>query len=209
MDGFTIIDGVVALVIVISAILAYSRGFVREALAIAGWIIAAVAAFFLAPKAEPLIREIPGVKTFLKDSCELSMIAAFAGVFAIALVIVSIFTPLFSSAVRRSAIGGIDQGLGFLFGVVRGAVLVAIALVIYDRVVLDQPIEMVEKSRTAQIFASAQNKINDAIPENAPGWITQRYEELVGSCGKGSTPAPGDTPAATSPTTGSASDSGS
>ena len=33
MDGFTIIDGVVALVIVLSALLAYSRGFVREALA--------------------------------------------------------------------------------------------------------------------------------------------------------------------------------
>jgi len=32
MEGFNIIDGVVALVIIISAILAYSRGFVREAM---------------------------------------------------------------------------------------------------------------------------------------------------------------------------------
>jgi len=39
MDGFTIIDGVVALIIVLSALLAYSRGFVREGLAIAGWIV--------------------------------------------------------------------------------------------------------------------------------------------------------------------------
>ena len=31
MEGFTIIDGVVAIVIVLSALLAYSRGFVREA----------------------------------------------------------------------------------------------------------------------------------------------------------------------------------
>ena len=38
MEGFTLIDGVVALVIVLSAILAYSRGFVREAMAIVGWI---------------------------------------------------------------------------------------------------------------------------------------------------------------------------
>jgi uncharacterized membrane protein required for colicin V production len=42
MDGFTIIDGVVALVIVLSALLAYSRGLVREGLAIAGWIVAGV-----------------------------------------------------------------------------------------------------------------------------------------------------------------------
>ena len=35
MEGFTLIDGLVALVIVLSAILAYSRGLVREAMAIA------------------------------------------------------------------------------------------------------------------------------------------------------------------------------
>ena len=34
MEGFTLIDGVVAVVILLSAILAYSRGFVREAMAI-------------------------------------------------------------------------------------------------------------------------------------------------------------------------------
>ncbi|MFM7656491.1 MAG: CvpA family protein, partial [Paracoccaceae bacterium] len=45
MEGFTLIDGVVTLVIVLSAILAYSRGLVREAMAIAGWIGAAVLAF--------------------------------------------------------------------------------------------------------------------------------------------------------------------
>ena len=49
MDGFTIIDGVVALFIVLSALLAYSRGFVREALAIAGWVAAGIVAFVFAP----------------------------------------------------------------------------------------------------------------------------------------------------------------
>ena len=33
MEGFTLIDGLVALVIVLSAILAYSRGLVREGMA--------------------------------------------------------------------------------------------------------------------------------------------------------------------------------
>lgn len=183
MEGFTIVDGGVAIVIVVSAILAYSRGFVRETLSIAGWVAAAFVAFIFAPKAEPLIREIPVLKDFLGESCELSIIAAFAAVFAIALVIVSIFTPLFSSAVQRSALGGLDQGLGFLFGVVRGLLLVAIALVIYDRVVLGEPIAMIDDSRSAKIFARAQDGLNDSIPEDAPGWIVDRYEQLVGSCG--------------------------
>ena len=47
MDGFTIIDGVVAGVIILSALLAYSRGFVREGMAILGWVLAASACLYL------------------------------------------------------------------------------------------------------------------------------------------------------------------
>ena len=112
MEGFTIIDGVVALVIVISALLAYSRGVVREILAIVGWIAAAVLAFIFAPQVEPLITEIPVLGDFIADSCELSIIAAFAAVFAVALIVMSFFTPLFSSLVQRSALGGVDQEIG-------------------------------------------------------------------------------------------------
>lgn len=183
MEGFTIVDGVVALVIVVSAILAYSRGFVREVMSIAGWIVAAILAYIFAPKAEPLIREIPVLGDFLGDSCELAIIAAFAAVFALSLVIVSIFAPLFSSAVQRSALGGLDQGLGFLFGVLRGLILVAVALLVYDRAVTGDPIPMVDDSRSAKIFARAQDSLNESIPEDAPAWIVARYETLVGNCG--------------------------
>ena len=159
MEGFTIIDGVVAAVIVISAILAYSRGFVREVMAIAGWVIAAIVAFIFAPTAFPLVREIPYVGDFIGDSNELGIIAAFAGVFAIALVVVSLFTPLFSSAIQRSVLGGIDAGLGFLFGVARGVLLVVVALIVYDRIAGDQAIPMVDDNRTAQIFGQMQERI--------------------------------------------------
>lgn len=183
MEGFTIIDGIVALVIIVSAVLAYSRGFVREAMAIIGWIVAAILAFLFAPRVEPLVKELPVIGDYLKDSCELSIIAAFAAVFAVALVVVSVFTPLFSSIVQRSAIGGLDQGLGFFFGVLRGLLLVAVALVVYDRVVVNETVPMVDDSRTAKIFARIQGDINEQIPEDAPGWIVQRYEQLVGDCG--------------------------
>ena len=182
MDGFTIVDAVVAAVILISAILAYSRGFVREGLSIAGWIAAAIVAYLFAPRAVPLIKEIPILKDFIADSCELSVIAAFAGVLALALVVVSIFTPLFSSAIQRSALGGVDQALGFVFGVLRGLLLVAIALVVYDRVIITESVPKVDNSRTAKIFARTSGKIDEQIPEDAPGWIVERYETLVSSC---------------------------
>ncbi len=193
MDGFTIIDGIVAGVIIISAILAYSRGLVREILAIGGWVIAAILAYIFAPSAEPLIKEIPLVGEFIGNSCELGLIAAFAVVFVVALVIVSLFTPMFAGAVQRSAVGGVDAGLGFLFGVARGVLLVLVALIAYDRLAGDEQVAMVTDSRTAQIFANAQTSIEDQIPEDAPGWVLQRYEDLVGQCAAPEAEAGSDT----------------
>ncbi|RKF15204.1 CvpA family protein [Roseovarius spongiae] len=184
MEGFTIIDGVVAVVIVLSALLAYSRGLVREALAIAGWIVAGIVAFIFAPQVEPLVKEVPVVGDFIADSCELSMIAAFAAVFAVALIIASFITPLFSSLVQRSALGGIDQGLGFIFGVARGILLVAIAYFVYETVITSQNIEMIDDSRSARVFAHMTGRIEDGNPEQALGWITAQYEALVGACEK-------------------------
>lgn len=182
MEGFTLIDGVVALVIVLSAVLAYSRGLVRESLAIAGWAGAAVLAYVFAAQAQPLVKELPVVGAFLTDSCELSIIASFAVVFALGLVIAALFSPLLSSLVQRSVLGGLDQGLGFLFGVVRGVLLVAVAFIVYDRAVAANTVPMVDSSRSARVFASFQTNIDDTIPADAPGWIVQRYESLTSVC---------------------------
>lgn len=185
MNGFTYIDGVVALVIVLSALLAYSRGFVREAMAIAGWIAAAFLAFIFAPQVEPLVKEIPVIGEFIADSCELSIIAAFAIVFALALVIVSLFTPLFASLVQRSALGGLDQGVGFVFGVVRGIILVAVAFFVYDTMFATQSVGAIDQSRSARVFEQMTGQIEDRDPEAALGWITTQYEQLVGTCDAG------------------------
>ncbi len=185
MEGFTIIDGVAAAVIVISAILAYSRGFVRECLSIAGWIVAAIVAFIFAPRVVPLAKEIPYLNTLI-EGCEPATIASFALVFAVVLVMVSVFTPIFAGAVQRSVLGGLDQGLGFLFGVARGLLLVIVAIVIYDRVVADETIPLIDDSRTARVVAEMSAPIDSVVPTDAPGWIVGTYEDLISHCVEGS-----------------------
>ncbi|MBU2963674.1 CvpA family protein [Citreicella sp. C3M06] len=182
MEGFTAVDGVVAIVIVLSALLAYSRGIVREALAIAGWVIAAILAYIFAPQVQPLVQEAPVIGEFLTDSCELALIAGFAAVLALALVVVSLFTPVFSSVVQRSALGGLDQALGFLFGVARGVLLVAVAFFVYQTVITAQDVAMIDDSRSAMVFSQFTDKIEDQNPEQALGWVTRQYEELVSVC---------------------------
>lgn len=182
MDGFTMVDGIVAAVVLISGILAYARGLVREVMAILGWVAAAAFAFFLAPTIEPLMSEIPVVGGFLADSCELSVMAGFAVLFALGLVLAALFTPVFSSAVRRSALGGVDMSLGFLFGIARGVLLVVVALIVYDRAMAPGSMPTVENSRSAAVLERLQGSIEDGVPDDVPNWIVRRYEDMVANC---------------------------
>ena len=43
-------------------------------------------------------------------------------------------------------------------------------------------IAAVDNSRTAKVFARSKDSLNEQIPEDAPGWIVERYEELVSTC---------------------------
>jgi len=183
MEGFTLVDGGVLAIVVLSAVLAYARGLVREMLSIAGWIAAALAAFAFAPAVEPLAREIPVLRDIIGGSCELGILAAFAAVFAVALVIVSIFTPLLSGAVQNSAIGPIDQGLGLLFGVARGVLLVVIALIVYRQVMGEAGgVEAIDASRSRAILADLQERIAGVLPDNAPQWIAGQFDRLTAGC---------------------------
>ena len=198
MEDFTVVDAGVLVIVVVSALLAFSRGFIRELLSILGWIAAAVVAFYFAPQAEPIIKEIPYLGDFIGEQCELAILAAFAAVFALALVIVSIFTPLLSGAVQNSALGPIDQGLGFLFGVARGVLLVAIASIVYDRVIAgSEGIAQVDGAKSKIIIAQIQTKIEARLDQDqstAMDWITGRFAALTADC-SGVVPIPAAAPA--------------
>jgi membrane protein required for colicin V production len=110
------------------------------------------------------------------------MISAFAAVFAVVLLVASLFTPLFAAVVQKSALGGLDQALGFLFGVARGLLLVAIAFFVYNTIFSAQNAEMVDNSRSALVFGQLTGKIEQEDPEQALGWVTRQYEQLIGTC---------------------------
>jgi membrane protein required for colicin V production len=114
----TWVDAIVLLILAISGVLALMRGFVREALGLAAWggAIWAAVAFF--PAAQPHARH------FIANP-EVADPVAFGAVFVVALIVLSIFAGLVARGVRVSALGGLDRTLGLLFGVLRGAVLVA------------------------------------------------------------------------------------
>ncbi len=187
----TYVDGIVAVITLLSAFLAYNRGFTRELFAIGGWILAAFAAFYFAPKVEPLIRELPVIGPRLADSCIISMIVAFTLVVAAALLILAVFTPIFASVVLESALGPVDRVLGFVFGVVRAVVLIAIAYLIYVNFSGDELVPALENAATKPLFDEAAALIDKHRPEEMPSWFTERIDALMAPCQGEATPESG------------------
>lgn len=177
------IDLAVAVILFLSALLAYNRGFVRELLAIGMWVIAAGLGFFLAPMVKPLIEELPVVGPFLGKSCVVAVFTAFALVMAGSLLILSVFTPLFSSAIQDSMLGPIDRALGFVFGIARGVVLIAIVYLIYINLSGEDAIPALADAQSKVIFDEAAALIEQYRPTEMPDWFAQRVDALMAPCG--------------------------
>jgi len=190
---FTMVDGGVALITLLSGYLAYVRGVTREILAIGGWILAAAVATVAVPFVEPLVREAPAVGAFLAQSCILSVITAFTIVMALGLLILAVFTPIFSSLVLNSVLGPIDRVLGFVFGIARGVLLVTIAYLIYAQVV--GPPEEWPPYATAEarpIIEEVSRALTGALPAEMPPWMAERIDAMMAPCGATSSAGAGD-----------------
>ena len=57
-----------------------------------------------------------------------------------------------------------------------------VALVVYDVVMVRIRSPWSMKAAPRSFFSEVQDRINDAIPEEAPQWIVGRYEELIARC---------------------------
>lgn len=117
----TSVDLAVLGVMLLSGLLAFSRGLVREVLSIAAWVGAAVIAMALLPAIRPLLAPYMPAPEWVDPT-------GYVILFLISLILLSLIAKTIGGAVRASAVGGIDRTLGLLFGLARGA---ALAIAVY------------------------------------------------------------------------------
>lgn len=116
------VDMVVLGVLALSGLIAFMRGIVREVLSLAAWGGAAAVSATSAPLARPYVS--PHV-----PSADWTDPVCYVLVFLAAMIVFSVVAKMISSAVKASAVGGIDRTLGLAFGLGRGG-LVLVALYI-------------------------------------------------------------------------------
>jgi len=126
---FTFLDFILLGIMLVSGLLALARGFTREVLSLVAWGAAAVAAYFAIK--QPNLVEFAKTNIPYLDKEILAQIAVGASAFLIVLIIVSIISVKISDYVVDSSAGSFDRTLGFIFGVGRGFIFVAIAYLFY------------------------------------------------------------------------------
>jgi membrane protein required for colicin V production len=109
-------------VLAVSVVWGIWRGFVREVISLAGWVLAFLAANAVAgPLGDALPTSI--------SSPEVRLLAAFLVVFIFTLSIATVAGMLLSRLLKAAGLGGLDRTLGGLFGMARGVViLLALAI---------------------------------------------------------------------------------
>ena len=119
------VDLVMLAVLALSALLAFMRGLVREVLGVAAWVLAALVAspYGVFPMVQPWVRQqFPDPTT--------ADIVAFGTVFLIVLIVLWLIAGIIARTVQDSALGGLDRTLGLVFGLARGAALLAVAYIL-------------------------------------------------------------------------------
>jgi membrane protein required for colicin V production len=165
---FQLLDLILLGIMLISGLLALMRGFTREVLSLVSWALATVAAYFAWQQRLGFDFIMPYVNN---DKIALAIAAAVA--FLVVLIVVSIISVKISDSVVESSVGAFDRTLGFIFGVGRGLVLVALAYMFYSwSQPPDKHEDWIRNAQTLPIIQSVSNMIISVLPPDAANAIT-------------------------------------
>jgi membrane protein required for colicin V production len=156
-----LLDLIVLGAILVSALLAFVRGFTREVFAVASWVAAgaAVWALFELDPFEPFWR------AWVQPDDLADAIAGFV-VFLVVLVIATLIARAIAHAVASSALGPLDRSLGFVFGLARGAILVCLAYLLMDQLMpAEERPAWVATARATPLLRQGAARLLELAPE--------------------------------------------
>jgi membrane protein required for colicin V production len=166
----TLLDIILISVMLVSALLAMIRGFMREILSIAAWVVAAGATLYAYSKL------LPFAKSYFNNDVVAAAVVI-GGTFLLTLIVVSVITVRFSDMVLDSRVGALDRTLGFLFGLARGLIIVVVAFLFFVWLVPErtQP-SWVANAKSKVVLQSTGDWLMSMLPDDPESTILKRLK---------------------------------
>ena len=152
-------DLIVLIVLVISGIFAFVRGFVHEVLAVASWVGAAFVTLYAYPVVQPMVLGVITVEF-------IASLLTGVGLFLVTLVLFSVLTRILSNRIQQSSLGALDRSLGLLFGFARGAVIVVLAWLALDYMITeDERPGWIQEAKSRPLVERGADMLLTLVPE--------------------------------------------
>jgi membrane protein required for colicin V production len=137
---FNAVDWAIIAVVGLSILLSLWRGFVREAVSLAGWVAALVLAnMFVGAMETVLTQWIANVTG--------RYVAAFSIVFVATLVMVNVLGALATQVVRATGLSLLDRLLGTVFGFARGIIIVLVLVYLLRQLAPPQNLKWLDQAQ--------------------------------------------------------------
>lgn len=154
------LDIILIVIMVFSGLLAMLRGLTREMLSIMSWALAALVTLFAYTYFKSYVRELIDTP-MLADGLLIGV------VFLLSLIVFHLLTTNISERVLDSRVGAVDRTLGFIYGLVRGLILVVIAYLIIGQIVDKSSFPAwVQKAQSLPLIESTGEGIKSLLPDN-------------------------------------------
>ncbi len=163
------LDIILVCIMFFSGLLAMLRGLTREMLSIMSWALSALVTLLA----------FTNFRLLVESWIEPRMLAdalIIGAVFITSLIVFSLLTANVSDRVLDSRVGAIDRTLGFLYGVVRGLILVVIAYMIVAQITdRDKLPNWITQARSLYLIQDAGGIIRTCcLPDDPESWFNKR-----------------------------------
>ncbi len=148
-------------IILLSTLISLVRGFVKEAVSLATWLVAG----FLAVTYYPVLA---GYLSTWIESPTLSQAAAFAILFICTLIVGGIVNYMIAQLVDKTGLSGTDKMLGMIFGAARGILIVAMIVLFAGLTPMPQE-NWWQQSQLVGYFMDIALWIRDIMPADLAG----------------------------------------